>query len=165
LHHRIFPILTKISDDDTSTEARQEGVSIQDPSGRVLGSLDIQLQVLVRHSVHLRIPDVRTREDGNLELLTPGPTPRHPMSVYEKAPYYPSDPSTSHRVYSGLNPYAGLYYLSAMTSRGRPIRKTILQSSAGASSSSSSEATPDQDSIEDYLEIRSSACWNPVIEA
>jgi hypothetical protein len=52
-----------------------------------------------------------------------------------------------------------------MTSQGRPIRKTILQSSVRASSSLFSEATPDRDSIKDYLEIGSSACWNPAIEA
>jgi hypothetical protein len=55
-------ILTKISNVETSTETRQEVESTQDPSKRVHGSLDIQHQVPVRHSVHLRIPDVHCRE-------------------------------------------------------------------------------------------------------
>jgi hypothetical protein len=90
------------------------------------------------------------REDGDLELLTRGPTPIHPASVYGKAPNYLADPSTSGGAYSGLNPHAGLYHLSAMTSQGCLIGKTIFQYSTGTSSSSSSGATPDQDSIEDY---------------
>jgi hypothetical protein len=105
------------------------------------------------------------REDRNLELLTWGPAPRHPALVYGTSPYYLIDPSTSGRACSGLNPHAGPYYLSAKTSQGRPIRKTILQSSVGASSSSSLGATPYRDSIEDYSEIGSSACWNPAIKA
>jgi hypothetical protein len=52
-----------------------------------------------------------------------------------------------------------------MTSLGRPIGKTILYPSAGASSSSSSGAAPDRDSLKDYPEIGGSACWNTAIDA
>jgi hypothetical protein len=65
-------------------------------------------------------------EDGNLELLTQGPAPRYHVLVYGKAPYYPADPSTSGEPCSGLNPYAGTYYLSTMTLQGRLNGKTIL---------------------------------------
>jgi hypothetical protein len=61
LHHHISLILSKISDDETSTETCQEGESAQDPSKRLHGSLDIQRQVFVRHSVHLWILDVYHR--------------------------------------------------------------------------------------------------------
>jgi hypothetical protein len=37
---------------------------------------------------------------------------------------------------------------------------SILQPSSEASSSSSSVASPDRDSIDDYPEIRGSTCWN-----
>jgi hypothetical protein len=67
-----------------------------------------------------------TRDDGNLELLTQGPVPRHLTPVYGVSPYYSIDPSTSGGAYSGLNPHAGSYYLSAMTSQGCLIGKTIL---------------------------------------
>jgi hypothetical protein len=107
-------------------------------------------------------------EDGNLELLTRGPAPRHHALVYGKAPYHPIDlqtSSTSGGACLSLNPYAGTYYLSAMTSQGHPIGMTIFQPSARTSSSSSSRAAPNQDSIEDCPEIRGSAYWNPAIEA
>jgi hypothetical protein len=55
-------------------------------------------------------------EDGNLELLTRGPAPRHPALVYGVSSYYLADPSTLGEACSGLNPHAGPYYLSAMTS-------------------------------------------------
>jgi hypothetical protein len=61
LHHRVSPIVTKISDDDMSIEAHQEGESTQDSFGRFYGSLDIQLQVPIWHSVHLQVPDVHCR--------------------------------------------------------------------------------------------------------
>jgi hypothetical protein len=60
-----------------------------------------------------------TGKDGNLELFTQGPAPSHYQPVYKKDPYYPADPSTllaSSNACSGLNPYAGLYYLSVMMS-------------------------------------------------
>jgi hypothetical protein len=101
-------------------------------------------------------------EDGNLKLLTRGPAPRHPALVYGKASYYPIDPTTSGGVCSGLNPYVGSYYLSAMTSQGIPIGAPIFQSSVGTVSSSLG-ASPDQDSSEDYSEIRGSNCWNPTV--
>jgi hypothetical protein len=63
-------------------------------------------------------------EDKNLDLLTQDPMPRHPASIYGKAPYYPANPSTSGEACSGLNPYVAPYYLSAMTSQGLLIRKT-----------------------------------------
>jgi hypothetical protein len=76
-------------------------------------------------------------DDGRLELLTQGPTSRHLTSVYGQVAYLSTDPSTSDMAYSYLNPYAESYYLSASTSQGCPIGKSILQLSAEASSSSS----------------------------
>jgi hypothetical protein len=92
-------------------------------------------------------------DDENLELLTQGLAPRHLASVYGVSPYYPTDPSTSGGACLGLNPRVGSYYLSAMTSQGYPIEKTILQPSTGASSSTCSGATPNRDSTEDYLRL------------
>jgi hypothetical protein len=65
-------------------------------------------------------------DDESLELLTQGPAPSYLTPVYGQAPYLPANPSISGRAWSGLNPYIGPYYLSTMTSQGRPIRKTIL---------------------------------------
>jgi hypothetical protein len=65
-------------------------------------------------------------EDRDLELLTQGLVPRHPVPVYGTTPYYPVDPSTSGGASSGLNSHAGPYYLSAMTSQGLSIGKNHL---------------------------------------
>jgi hypothetical protein len=97
-------------------------------------------------------------EDGNLELLTKGPTLSHRGPVYGIAPYYPADPSTSSGACSGMNLRAWLYYLSAMTSQGRLIGTSIFHPSVGTSSCSSSGASPDRDSTKDYPEIRGSVC-------
>jgi hypothetical protein len=52
-----------------------------------------------------------------------------------------------------------------MKSQVYPIRTPIFQPSVGTSSFSSSGASPDRDSIEDYIEIGGSISWNPVVEA
>jgi hypothetical protein len=92
-------------------------------------------------------------EDKNLELLAWGPAPRHPTPVYGKAPYYSADPCTSDGACSGLNPYTGPYYLTAMTLQGFSIGTPIFQQSAGTPSSSS-RASLNRDSIKDYPEMR-----------
>jgi hypothetical protein len=106
-------------------------------------------------------------EDGNLKLLPRGLAPSYCQPVYGKAPYYPADPSTSlalDNACSGLNPYVGSYYLSAMTSQGYPIGTPIFQPSVGTSSSSSLGASPDRDSIEEYPKIGGNICQNPAVE-
>jgi hypothetical protein len=52
-----------------------------------------------------------------------------------------------------------------MTSQRYPIGTPIFQPSVGTSSSSSSGASLDRDSIEDYHEIGGSVYWNSTIEA
>jgi hypothetical protein len=99
-------------------------------------------------------------EDRKLELLTRGATPKHPTPVYGTTPHYPTDLSTLNGDCSGLNPHTRPYYLAAMTSQSTPIRATISQSSTGTSSSSSSGASYDRGSTEDYLEVRGSCYWN-----
>jgi hypothetical protein len=131
----------------------------------VHGSLDIRHKISLRHSVHLRITDVLHQGRRTPRVTNSGPSKKASCVGIQKSLYYPVDPSTSGRAYSGLNPYAGSYYLCAMTSHRCLIGKTILQSLAGAMSSSSSGATPNRDSFEDYPEIRGSACWKPAIKA
>jgi hypothetical protein len=64
----------------------------------------------------------------------------------------------------GLDPYAGPYVRIAKLIQGIPIVTSILQPSTGASSSSSSLASPDQDLANDYPEIRGSTYWDSVEE-
>jgi hypothetical protein len=145
-------------------EARQEGANAQDPSEWLMAPWTFNIKFPYDTQFISGSLMFVVGEDGNLELLTQGPGLKHPELVYGQAPYYMVDPSTSGGARSGLNPYAGLYYLSAMTSRGLPIGAPIFQPSAGTASSSSSGASFDQDSTEDYPEISGSSYWNLAVE-
>jgi hypothetical protein len=89
---------------------------------------------------------------------------RHLAPVYEQVLYLPTSSSTSDVTCLGLNPYVGSYYLTVMTSQGIPIGVNISQPTVGATSSSSSGATPDLDSTEDYPETGGNSCWDPAVE-
>jgi hypothetical protein len=97
-----------------------------------------------------------TSEDGNLMMLPPGLAPERLTSAYGQAPYFPAISSTSDGVYSGLDLYAGPYIRTAKLIRGIPVMTSILQSSVGASSSSTLAVSPDQDLADDYPEIEGS---------
>jgi hypothetical protein len=58
---------------------------------------------------------------------------------------------------SGLNPCAGLYIRTTKLVQGIPVVTSILRPLAGATSSSSSPSTLDQDSSDDYPEIGTNA--------
>jgi hypothetical protein len=64
----------------------------------------------------------------------------------------------------GLDPYVGPYIRTAKLVRAIPIVMSVLQSSAGASSSSSSATFPDQNSADDYPEIGESTCGDSAKE-
>jgi hypothetical protein len=72
------------------------------------------------------------------------------------APAYvqaPASTSTSGSACSDLDPCAGLYIRTAKLVQGIPVVTSIPRPSDGASSSSSSTVSPDQDSFDDYPEI------------
>jgi hypothetical protein len=94
-----------------------------------------------------------TREDGDLKMLPPGPAPEH-LAL--------ASSSTSDGSYSGSDPCVGIYIRTTKIVRGIPIVTSIIRPLVGALSLSSSASTPDQDSSDDYLEIRASACREPV---
>jgi hypothetical protein len=103
-------------------------------------------------------------EDGNLKLLVSELAPERLTQVYGQAPYLPAISSTSGGTCLGLNPYAGSYHRTAKIVQGIPIGASIRQPSAGASSSSSSTGSPDQDSADDYPKVEGSTCWNSTEE-
>jgi hypothetical protein len=103
-------------------------------------------------------------EDGNLKILTPRLVPERLASVYGQAPYLSAISATLGDVCSGLNPYAGPYYRTTRFVREIRIEASILPPWAGASSSSSSAASPDQDSADDYSEIEGNLCWTYIEE-
>jgi hypothetical protein len=103
-------------------------------------------------------------EDGNLKMLPPGLAPECLTPVYGQAPYFLAIPSTTGGVCSGLDPYVGLHIRTIKLVWGIPIVTSILQISIGASSSSPSTAFPEQDSVDDYLEIGGSTCGDSTEE-
>jgi hypothetical protein len=86
-------------------------------------------------------------------MLPPEPAPEHLTSGYRQAPCLSAISSTAGGAYSGLDPYARLHIRTVKLVQGILIVTSILQPSAGVSSSSLSTASPDQDSVDDYPDI------------
>jgi hypothetical protein len=103
-------------------------------------------------------------EDGNLKMLPLGSAPERFTPVHGQAPYFSAISSTTSGAYSGLDSYAGLHIRIIKLVQGISIVTSILQPLAGASSSSSLTASPDQDLANDYPEIGESTCGDPAEE-
>jgi hypothetical protein len=101
-------------------------------------------------------------KDENLKMLPPGPAPERLAPVYGQAPYFLVISSTTGSACSGLDPYVGLHILTVKLIRGISTVTSILQPSAGASSSSLSSASPEEDSSDDYPEIGGSTCGDSI---
>jgi hypothetical protein len=153
-----FWYLSQISDDETSIETCQEGETAQDPSGKIMEPWSFNVKFPYGTQLTFGSLMFAMREDGNLKLLTQGPAPKRLASVYWHPPYLLASSSTSGGVCLGLNPYAGPYHCAAKMTWGIPIETPIFQSSAETLSSSTSAASPDQDSSDDYPEIGGSTC-------
>jgi hypothetical protein len=93
-----------------------------------------------------------TREDGDLKMLPPGPTPEQ-LAL--------TSSSASGRSCIGSGCCAGNYIRTAKIVWGIPVVTSILRPMAGASSSSTSVLTPDSDLFDDYPKIDASACGEP----
>jgi hypothetical protein len=141
----------------------RKGASARDPFGKIMAPWTFSIMFPCGTQFIFRSLMFTAGEDGNLELLTQGPVPKHLVPVYGKTPHYPANSSTSGGACSGMNPYAEPYYLTAMTSQEILIEVTISESLAGTSSSSLG-VSPDRDSTEDYPEIGGNFYWNPVEE-
>jgi hypothetical protein len=85
--------------------------------------------------------------DRDLKMLPPAAVPEHTTSS-----------STTGGTHSDSDPFAGMYIRTAKLVRGIPVMTSILRPYAGASSSSSSALSSDQESSEDYPEIGISTC-------
>jgi hypothetical protein len=97
-------------------------------------------------------------------MLPPRPAPELCVPAYGQAPWSLTISSTSGGACSGLHSFAGRYICTAKIVWGIPVMTFILRPLAGASSSSSTIASPDQDSSDDYPEIGISACKDSVRE-
>jgi hypothetical protein len=64
-----LPILLKVSDDTTSTEARQEGASAQDPSEKTMAHWTFDVKFLLGTRFTFGLLTFASGEDGDLKML------------------------------------------------------------------------------------------------
>jgi hypothetical protein len=128
----LFPFLLKISDDTTSTEARQEGDCAQDPSGKAMAPWTFDVKFPRGTEFTFGSWTFATGEDGDLRMLPPGETTEHTA---------PSSASSETQADSDL--FDGPYIRMVKLVRGIPVVTTILRPCTGASSSSSSALSSD----------------------
>jgi hypothetical protein len=77
----------QVSDDETSTETRQEGDNAQDLSEKIMAPWTFSIKFSYDTQFTFGSLIFVVEEDGNLELLTQGPPPKHSTLVYGQAPY------------------------------------------------------------------------------
>jgi hypothetical protein len=105
-----------------------------------------------------------TGEGGDLRMLPLGPAPERLTLADGQAPWSLTTSSTSGGVCPGLDPFVALYIHTTKIVRCILVMMSILRPLAEALISSSLVASPDQDSSDDYPEIRISVCGDSVIE-
>jgi hypothetical protein len=103
-------------------------------------------------------------EDENLKMLSLGSAPKRLVPVYGHASCFLVISSTTGGAYLDMDPYTVQHIRTIKLVRGILNMTSILQPSAGALSSSSSAMTPNQDSADDYSEIRESTYGDPAEE-
>jgi hypothetical protein len=138
----LFPFLLKISDDTTSTEARQEGGCAQDPSGKAMAPWIFDVKFPLGTEFTFGSLMFTVGEDGDLWMLPPSEATEHTALS-----------SASSETQADSDFFDGSYIRTVRLVRGIPVVTTILRPCAGASSSSSSALFSDQGSSEDYPEI------------
>jgi hypothetical protein len=141
-----------------STEVHQEGGSSRDLSGKTTAPSDIKFPGGTQFTFGSLTFIMAKDED--LKMLPLETALECLVLVHGPNPCSPANSSTSDDVGSGSDPCARLFLCTVEIIQGISIVTSILQPSAGVSSSSSSVATPEQDSADDYPEIGGSACWN-----
>jgi hypothetical protein len=101
-----------------STETRQEGESVQDPSRKIMTPWTFNVKF--SHDTQFTFGSLTfdAGEDGNLKLLTQGPAPERLAPVYEQAPYLSAISSTSGGDCSGLKCYTAPYHRTAKIIQG-----------------------------------------------
>jgi hypothetical protein len=142
----------------------REGQSAQDPFEKIMAPWTFSIKFLYDTQFIFGSFMLVVGVDGNLKLLTQGPAPKQFALVYGQAPYLPGSSSTSGGACIGLNPFARSYHPIAKAAQELQIRTSIFQPLTETSSSSTSRASLDRNSVDDYPKIRGSTCWNPTEE-
>jgi hypothetical protein len=73
---------SQVSDDETSTESRQEGGSAQDPFGKTMTPCTFDIKFPCGTQFTFGSLMFATGEDENLKMLPPGPALERLASVY-----------------------------------------------------------------------------------
>jgi hypothetical protein len=97
-------------------------------------------------------------------MLPPGPAPQHRAPTDGQDPWSLTTSSISRGACSDLDPFTGLYIHTAKIVRGIPVVTSTLRPLTGASSLSSSAASLNQYSSDDYPKIEISVCGDSVGE-
>jgi hypothetical protein len=148
---------SQISDNTTSIEARQEGGSAQDPSGKIITSWMYDVKFPLSTQFIFGSLTFATGEDRELWMLPPGSALERRAPTNRQAPWSLTTSSTSGGACSGLDSFVGFYIHTTKIVRGIPVMMSTLRPLAKASSSSSSAVSPDPDLSDDYPEIGISA--------
>jgi hypothetical protein len=139
------------------TEACQEGGSARDLSGKTMAPFDVKFprgtQFTFGSSTFI------VGEDGDLKILPLEEAVERLALVHGFDPCSPANSSTSDSACLGSDLGAGLFLHTVEIVQGIPVMTSIFQPSAGASSSSSSAASPGHDLADDYPEIGDSTCY------
>jgi hypothetical protein len=142
----------------TSTDAHQKGGNAQDPSGKIMAPWAYDVKFPLGTQFTFGSLSFAAGEDRELRMLPPRPAPERRASADGQAPWSLTTSSTSGGACSGLDHFARLYFRTVEIVQGIPVVTSTLWSLAGASNSSSSVASPDPDSSDDYPEIGINAC-------
>jgi hypothetical protein len=140
----------KISDDEISTEARQEGGSAQNPSGKIMAPWMFDVKFSCGIQLTFGSLSFTAGEDGDLKMLLLEAVPERLALEHGQASCSLANSSTSGDACLGVDPWVGLYIRTAKLVRDIPVVTSIIRPLAGTSSSSSSAASPEQDSSDDY---------------
>jgi hypothetical protein len=139
---RFFRSSSQVSDDTTSTEACQVGVSAHDPSGKIMTLWMFDIKFPLDTDFTFRSLTFAVGEDGELRMLPLGLAPKRRTRADGLAPWSLTTSSTSGCACSGLDSFAGLYICTAKIVWGIPVMTSTLRPLAEALSSSSSQRPP-----------------------
>jgi hypothetical protein len=115
-------------------------------------TLDVQHQVSMRHSAHLRVIDLCHRGRRRPDDASPKVGTSTPSSGFI---------IDTRRILLRIGSLSGGYIRTVKIVQGILVVTSILRPLAGASRSSSSASIPDPDSSNDYPEIGVSVCGEP----
>jgi hypothetical protein len=149
----------------TSTEARPEMESARDLLGKIMAPWTFNVKFPCDTQFIFCSLTFTVGEDGDLKILPLGPAPKRITPTHGQDPSSSATSFASGGTCSDLDPFAGLYICTAKIIQGIPVVTSILRPLSGDSSSSSSAASPEPNSSDDYLKIGVGTYGDSVMES